>query len=185
MDKEIERQIEEKSSSAIEFRKSIEGIVFRRLKDFFKTKGKDISRDSSLRELLGKRFVPADWYELKSIDLQIPELRRLKAFTYVTATYVLTALTTWTIVLLTNLETLFILSSLPLGVVASGLFVLTFSPILLFKAIFKKRLLPVDNINDLVDGIISENWSDLLTDDKRLFKEILAQELTRGKRANA
>ena len=185
MHKEIERQIEEKSSSAIEFRKSIDGIVFGRLKDFFKRKDKKISRDSSLKDLLGKQFAPSDWYDLESIDLRIPKLRRHKAFSYVTATYVLTAVITWTIVVLTNLETLFIVWSLPLGVVASVMFILTFSPILGFMALFKKRLLPVDNIDQLVDGIIAENWSDLLINDKRLFKEILQQELTGEKRASA
>jgi hypothetical protein len=185
MDKEIERQIEEKSSSAIEFRKSIDGIVFGRLKYFFKTKGKEISRDSNLRDLLGKRFTPTDWYELEDIDFQIPALRRHKAFTYVTVAYILSAIAIWIIILLTNLETLFILSSLPLGVAASVLFILTFSPIIGFMAIFKKGLLPVKNIDDLVDGIIAENWSDLLMNDKRLFKQILEQELTSGKRASA
>jgi hypothetical protein len=185
MDKEIERQIEEKSSSAIEFRKSIDGIIFGRLEDFFKAKGKEISRDSSLKDLLGKQFTPSDWYDLENIDFRIPELRRHKAFNYVAATYVLAAIITWTIGFFTNLETLFIVSSLPLGVVASVMFILTLSPIVGLLAIFKKRLLPVDNIDKLVDGIIAENWSDLLTDDKTLFKEILEQELTIEKTTSA
>ena len=185
MDKEIERQIEEKSSSAIEFRKSIDEIVFGRLRDFFMTKGQEISRDSSLRDLLGKHFTLKDWNELGNIDLRIPELRRHKAFNYVTAIYGLTAVTIWVIILVTNLEALIIVSSLPLGVVASVLFILTLSPVLGFMAIFKKRILPADTIDKLVDGIISENWSDLLTDDKKWFKEILEQELTSGKRASA
>jgi hypothetical protein len=79
MNKEIERQIEEKSSSAIEFRKSIDRIVYGQLTNFFKTKGKKISRDSNLKDLLGKRFTPSDWYELEDIGLRIPELRRHKA----------------------------------------------------------------------------------------------------------
>jgi hypothetical protein len=43
----------------------------------------------------------------------------------------------------------------------------------------------VDNVDNLVDGIIAENWSSLLADDKKLFKEILEQELTKGKRTSA
>lgn len=71
-----------KWSSAIEFRKSIEGIVFGGLTDLFKTKGKEISRNSNLQVLLGKEFTPSDGYEREDIGLRIPELRRYKAFGY-------------------------------------------------------------------------------------------------------
>lgn len=185
MDEQIQRQKEEKSNSAIEFRRSIDGIVFARLSNFFKAKGKDISRDSSLRDLLGKQFTTADWFELQDIGLRIPELRRHKAFSYVTTVYSLIAIITWAVIFLTNLENISVVWTLPLGIIASGVLVLTFSPILGFMTIFKKRLLPAENVGDLVDGIIAENWSGLLADDKKLFKEILLQELTDGKKASA
>jgi len=185
MSKEIERQIEEISSSAIEFRKSIDRLIFRRLKDYFKTKGKKISRNSELKDLLGGQFTSRDWYELENIGLKIPKLRRHKAFKYMTAGYVLIAVITSTVTVLTNLDKIFVVWSLPLSIIASVMFTLTFSPILIFIAIFKKRFLPVCNVDDFVDGIIAENWSDLLTDNKRLFKELLRQELTSTKRASA
>jgi hypothetical protein len=185
MDKETEKQIEEKSTSAIEFRQSIDGIVFGRLSDFFKVKGKHISRDSGLKDLLGKQFTTSDWYELEDIGLRIPKLRRHKAFSYVTTAYFLIAITIWIVIFFSNLANVSVLWSSSLGLIASILFTLTFSPILLLMAIFKKRLLPVDNVDNLVDGIIAENWSNLLADDKKLFKEILEQELTKGKRASA
>jgi hypothetical protein len=185
MDKEIERQIEEISSSAIEFRESIDRIIFGRLKDFFREKGKDISRASNLKDLFGKQFRPSDWYQLQDIGLTIPELRRHKAFGYVTTAYVLIAIITWIIIFSTNLDTISVVWTLPLGVIASVMLTVTFSPVLGFMAIFKKRLLPVNNVDNLVNGIIAENWSNLLTDDKRLFKEILEQELAEGKRASA
>ena len=84
MNKEIEKQIKKISSSAIEFRKSIDKIIFARLNDFFRAKGIEISRDSKIADLPGKEFTPSDWYELEDIGLRIPELRRHKAFNYVT-----------------------------------------------------------------------------------------------------
>ncbi|HEY5746929.1 MAG TPA: hypothetical protein VIU12_12680 [Chryseolinea sp.] len=185
MDKEIERQIDEISSSAIEFRKSIDRIAFGRLKTFFKSKEKEISRDSKLEDLLGRQCTPNDWYELDDIGLKVPELTRHKAFNYVIAAYVLLAVITWSVIFLTNLEKVPLLWGLPMGVMTSVAFTLTLSPILGIMAIFKKRFLPVDNIDELVDGIIAENWVDLLADDKRLFKEILRQELVGEQRANA
>lgn len=185
MDKEIENQIVGISSSAIEFRKSIDGITFGRLKDFFKIRGKEISRDSRLKELLGKQFTPLDWYELEGIGLRIPDLKRHKAFSYVTVAYILGVVITWTAIFLANLGTVFAIWGLPVGIVVSVMFTLTFSPILGFMVIFKKKLLPVDNVDKLIDAIIAENWSGLLMDDKRLFKEILEYELKKEQRASA
>jgi hypothetical protein len=181
MNKEVEKQIEEISSSAIEFRKSIDTIIFNRLKNFFKSEGKEISRESKIKVLLGKHFTAHDWYQLENIGLRIPNLKRHKAFTYVTAVYVVVSVITWTVFFLTNLDEVFAVWSLPFGFIAIVLSTLTISPILGFMAIFKKTRLPVDDIDKLVDRIIAENWFDLLTDDKRLFKEILRQELTSGK----
>jgi hypothetical protein len=185
MDKEIERQIEEISSSAIEFRKSIDGITFGRLKDFFWKKGKEVSRDSKLKDLLGSNFSPSDWYELEDIGLRIPALKRHRAFHYVTVVYILVALITWAVIFLTKLETIFIVWGLPIGIIGSVMFTLTFTPILGFMTIFKQILLPVDTVDKLVDGVIAKNWARLLVDDKKLFKEILEQELTGGGRASA
>lgn len=185
MNKKIEKQIEELSSSAIEFRKSIDKIIFSRLKDFFKTKGREISRESKIVDILDKQFTPSDWYELEDIGLRIPELRRHKAFSYVTTTYVFTAIIIWLVTVLTNLDTISAAWTLPLGVIASAMLTLTFSPVLAFMAIFRRKFLPVDNVDNLVDAIIAENWSNLLKDDKRFFREMLEQELTGGKSASA
>lgn len=181
MDKEIERQIDEISSSAMGFRNSIDGIIYERLKAFFKAKGRDMSRDSKLKDLFGGKSAHGDWYELEDIGLRIPDLKRHKAFNYVTTAYVLIVVVTWTVILLSNLEMVFIVWGLPVGMVASVSFMLTLSPVIGIMAIFPKHVLPVDNIDKLVDGIIAENWTDLLAEDKRLFKEILQQELTADK----
>ena len=109
--------------------------------------------------------------------MRIPDLTRHKAFNYVMIAYALLVVITWVVIFLTNLEAIFAVWALPIGVVASVMFTLTLSPIFGIMAIFKKHLLPVDNIDELIDGIIAENWTNLLVDDKRLFKEILRQEL--------
>ena len=178
MDREIDKQIEEISGSAIEFRKSIDKIIFARLNVFFKAKGREISRESKIMDLFDKPFTPSDWYELEDIGLKVPDLRRHRAFNYVTTAYVLTAIIIWTVTVLTNLDTISAVWTLPLGVIASAIFFLTFSPVLAFMAIFSKRLLPVENVDNLIERIIAENWSDLLTDDKKLFREIVEPELT-------
>ncbi|AYB34059.1 hypothetical protein D4L85_27305 [Chryseolinea soli] len=165
----------------MEFRNSMDRIIFERLKAFFKSKDKEISRASELKELLGKPCVPGEWYELEDIGLRIPELKRHKAFHYVMAAYVLLVIVMWIVVFLTTLETVFIFLGLPVGVLVGTAFTLTMSPIIGITAIFKRRFLPVHSIDELVDGIITENWTDLLTNDKRLFKDILRQELTKGK----
>jgi hypothetical protein len=48
----------------------------------------------------------------------------------------------------------------------------------------KGKNIPVSTVGSLVDRIISENWSDLFADDKKLFKEILREELESRKRTN-
>lgn len=186
MDIKVEQQIEEISSSAIEFRKAIDRIIFRRLQDFFKKKGNEISRVSKLKDLLGGQFTPADWYELEDIGLRMPSLKRPKAFLTMTVGYVLVAIVAWTAVLWTNLEFVIASWSFPLGLIGGPVFMLTtFGPVIGFSALFKKRLLPVDNVDNFIDGVIAENWSDLLTDDKKLFRQILEQDLTCGQRASA
>jgi hypothetical protein len=182
MDKEIEKQIEEVSSSAIEFRKSIDVIIFKRLSAVLQTKSKQISRDSKLKSLFDKNVNPADWYELEEIGMRIPELRRNKAFGYLAAVYVLTVIFTWTTFLAKNFESIIVLWGLPL---VGPLFIISFSPILLLLLLFKRKNIPVSTVGNLVDRIISENWSDLLADDKKLFKEILREELESRQRTNA
>jgi hypothetical protein len=181
MDKEIEKQIVEISSSAIGFRNSIDRIAFVRLEAFFKTKGMEIARNSKLKDLLGRPCTPDDWYALEDVGLRIPELARHKAFNYVMAAYVLLVVGAWTFIFFTNLETVFVFWDLPVGIMASVAFTLTLSPVIAITTMFKKRFFPVDDIGKLVDAIIAENWADLLADDKRFFKEILKQELIETK----
>jgi hypothetical protein len=50
---------------------------------------------------------------------------------------------------------------------------------------FKRRYFPCDTVDDLIDQIISVNWTDLITDDKKLFKDIVRQENEFGERASA
>jgi hypothetical protein len=57
--------------------------------------------------------------------------------------------------------------------------------LILFMMLFKRRHLPCDTIDDLIESIISANWTELLTDDKRLFKELVREEEDWRRRASA
>lgn len=179
---EIESLIEKISSSAIQFRNTTGDVIFKRLARFFQKKQKQITRDSRLEEIFPKTFSEADWYELEKIGLKIPGLQRAKAFDYLSVTYLIIAFGVLFVFSILNLDLVFVVWGLP---VFGILVTLTGSPVLLFMLIFKRRHFPCESIDNLIDQIISVNWTDLMTDDKKLFKEIVRQENELGERASA
>lgn len=179
---EIDSLIEKLSSSATEFRNTTGDIIFKRLRRLFQTKQKQATRDSRLKDIFPVNFNEADWDELEKIGLRIPGLQRAKTFDYLSVTYVIVAFGTLLIFSILNLDFVFMVWGLPiLGFIVT----LTASPILLFMLLFKRRHFPCDTVDELVDQIISVNWTDLITDDKKLFKEIVRQENEFGDRASA
>lgn len=175
MDNEIDKQIEEVASSAIEFRTTLDRIIFKKLRTFFQLKNKEISRESKLTSLFDKTVDRNQWYEMEVIGMRIPGLRRNRAHGYLTAIYLLTAILTWTIFLIKNAEVIIAPWGLP---IVGILITVSFSPVVLLGLACKKSIIPVTTIEHLVDAIIKENWGNLLADDKRLFKEILKKELS-------
>jgi hypothetical protein len=179
---EVDSLIDKLSGSAIEFRKSIYDIVFQRLSRFFRTKNKEIAKDTRLKDIFNSNFTEADWEELRNIGLRIPGLQRAKLFEHLTLTYFIAAFVTLVTLAIKNFELVFAVWGLPvLGIIIT----LTCSPLLLFMMIFKRRYLPCDTIDNLVESIISLNWTELLTDDKSLFKELVREEEDYRRRASA
>jgi hypothetical protein len=177
---EIDLLMEKLSSSAIEFRNASGDIIFKRLRRLFQQK--QVTRDSKLKDIFPNSFGEMDWYELEKIGLRIPGLRRAKTFDYLSVTYLIVAFATLLIFSIVNLDLVFIVWGLPiLGFIVT----LTASPILLFMLVFKKRHFPCGTVDELVDQIISVNWTDLIADDKKLFKEIVRQEKEFSDRAIA
>ena len=179
---EIDSLIEKLSSSAIGFRNTAGDIIFKRLRRFFQTKQKQITRDSRLKEIFPDNFTETDWYELERVGLKIPGLHRAKAYDYLSVTYLIIAFGTLFIFSILNLDLVFAVWGLP---ILGFIITLTGSPVLLFMLVFKRRYFPCDTIEDLIDLIISVNWTDLITDDKKLFKDIVRQENEFGDRASA
>jgi len=179
---EIDSMIEKLSSSAIEFRTTSGDIIFKRLRRLFQTKQKQVTRDSRLKDIFPDNFNETDWDELEKIGLRIPGLQRARAFDSLSVTYLIVAFGTLLIFSILNLDLVFMVWGLPiLGFIAT----LTASPMLLFMLVFKRRYFPCDTVDELVDQIISVNWTDLITDDKKLFKDIVRQENEFGGRASA
>jgi hypothetical protein len=179
---EIDSLIEKLSSSAIEYRNATGDIIFKRLRRLFRTKQKEITRDSRLKEIFSKNFTEWEWEKLEKIGLKIPGLQRAKAYNYLSLTYLIVALGSLFVFSILNLDLVFIVWGLPIfGIIL----ILTCSPIPLFMLVFKRRNFPCDTVDELVDQIISVNWTDLITDDKKLFKEIVRQENEFGGRASA
>jgi hypothetical protein len=179
---EIDSLIEKLSGSAIEFRNTTGDIIFKRLRRLFETKQKQITRDSRLEDIFPDNFNEADWDELEKIGLRIPGLQRAKKFDYLSVTYLIIAFGGLFIFSILNLDLVFIVWGLPIfGFIVT----LTASPMLLFMLVFKRRHFPCDTVDDLVNQIISVNWTDLITDDKKMFKEIARQENEFGERASA
>jgi hypothetical protein len=174
--------IDKLSSSAIEFRRSIYDIIFKRLSRFFAKKNKSITSDTQLKELFGTNFTEADWEELHDIGLKIPGLQRAKLFDHLTWIYFAIAFITLVTLTIKNIELVFAVWGLP---ILGGVITLAISPLILFMMLFKRRHLPCDTIDDLIESIISANWTELLTDDKRLFKELVREEEDWRRRASA
>jgi len=152
--KEIDSLIDKLSGSGIEFRKSIYEVIFNRLKRFFRTKNKTIKKDTQLKELFGSSFTEADWEELHDIGLKIPELQRSKVFNYLTWIYFVVVFITLVTLAFKNFELVFAVWGLP---ILGGIITLSVSPLILFMMLFKRRHLPCDNIDNLIENIISVN----------------------------
>lgn len=180
--KEIDSLIEKLSSSAMEFRNTTGDIIFKRLGRLFQSKEKQITRDSRLKDIFPENFNETDWNELGKIGFRIPGLQRAKTFDYLSTTYLIIAFGGLFIFLILNLDLIFIVWGLP---IFGFILTLTGSPMLLFMLVFKRRHFPCDTVENLVDQIISVNWTDLVTDDKKMFKEIVRQENEFGGRASA
>jgi hypothetical protein len=178
---DIDLLIEKLSNSAIGFRNTTGDIIFKRLRRLFQAKQKQITRDSRLKEIFPESFNEADWKELEKIGLRIPELKRSKTFDYLSVTYLAGAFGSLLIFSILNLNLVFVVWGLP---IFGFIMTLAASPMLLFLLVFKRQHFPCDTVQNLVDQIISANWTDLITDDKKLFKEILQQESEYEKRIN-
>lgn len=178
---EVDSLIDKLAGSAIEFRKSIYDIIFNRVSRFFGKKNKVITSDTQLKELFRSNFTEADWEELHDVGLKIPGLQRAKLFDHLTWIYFAIAFVTLVTLTIKNIEVVFAVWGLP---ILGGIITLSISPLILFMMLFKRRHLPCDTIDDLVESIISANWTELLTDDKRLFKELVREEEWR-RRASA
>lgn len=114
--------------------------------------------------------------------MKIPGLQRAKTFDYLTVTYLIIAFGALFIFSILNLDLVFVVWGFP---IFGFIITLTASPMLLFMLVFKRRHFPCDTVDDLVDQIISVNWTDLITDDKKLFKDIVRQENEFVDRASA
>jgi hypothetical protein len=185
---EIDTLIEKLSNSGVEFRKTIAVIILKRLYRLFQAKNKQITKDSYLRDLLSENFNETEWNDLEKIGLRIPGLRRSKVFDYVSTTYLISALVVLAILIIRNFKEAFAIGEL---FAASGLsffgiiVMMACSPSIIFLMLFKRRHLPCETINDLIDLIISVNWTDLLSDDKQLFKDLIRQEEEWSRRARS
>jgi hypothetical protein len=171
---EINLRMEKIANSAIEFRQSISEAIFKRLERFFIKRNIQVTKTTSLETLFPGNNRMREWDQLNEIGLIIPELRRSKVYNYLTAAYFITFIVGSGILVFKNLDLIFVLWGLPV----SGI-VITFmggGPIVLFMMIFKKKNFSCATLEELVDQIVSANWANLLYNDKRLFKVIIAEE---------
>jgi hypothetical protein len=170
---EIDLLIERISNSGIEFRRSIDEAIFKRLKRFFNKRNRQITRETRLEAIFTKQSLVKEWEELKEIGLIIPELERNRAYGYLTAIYFIVTFLALITVAFKNLDLVFVLWGLPvLGIIIT----LVGGPLILFMILFRKKYLPCTTVDELVDQIVSANWSNLMNDGKKLFKQIITEE---------
>ena len=179
---EIDALIEKLSSSAIEFRNATGNIIFNRLRRLFQSKEKQITSDTRLQEIFPENCTEGDWVELEKIGLKIPGLKRAKAYSHISVIYLIVALGSLFVFSILNLDLVFVVWGLP---IFGFILTLTCCPILLFMLIFKRRHFPCETVDSLIDQIIAANWTDLITEDKKLFKDIVRQENEFGERTSA
>lgn len=178
---EINTLIEKLSSSGIEFRKTTSEIIFKRLSRQFAKEGQQITRESLLTNILPVGFNETHWDALEQIGFKIPGLRRSKVFYYLKTTYLVIAFCTLVILTITNFKLVFVVWGLPIfGMIT----MVIFSPVLVFMLLFKRRHLPCDTVGELIDQIISVNWTDLISNDKQMFKDLVRQEEELSKRVS-
>lgn len=172
--KEIDLRIEKMANSAIEFRQSISEAIFKRLERFFIKRNIQVTKNTSLEALFPGKNRMSEWEKLNEIGLIIPELQRSRFYNYLTTAYFITFFIGAGILVFKNLDIIFVLWGLPvLGIVIT---LMGGGPIVLFMMIFKRKNLPCATLEELVDQIVSANWANFLTDDKRLYKLIIAEE---------
>ena len=179
---EIDLLIYKVSNSAFEFRNAIRHIILIRLHRFFHKRNKEIKTDTDLKLLFGSEVTELKWEELKEIGLRIPNLERSKVFGRISVVYCIAALVALAILAIKNLELIYVVWGLP---IFGGVILIALTPLLLLTMLFKRRHFPCANIDQLIEMIISVNWADLLSDDKRLFKMLVREEEERQKRASA
>jgi hypothetical protein len=163
------------SSSNRLFRKTIKHLILRDIKLYFDNDS--IGLNDDLKGLFPRKGRKTEWIKFSYyFDLKVPELKLTK-FSIILITILAISVVTlilWLVFGQTELLIHSIATKVPL------------IPIVLMTAILQLGLigmfgqtdLPAKTIGELADEIISKNLSDLLTDDKKKYKEIIARELT-------
>jgi hypothetical protein len=166
---QIDSLIETFSNPEMELRTLIYLAIYRRINKFFKTKNKHITRDTKLKTILESNFTEAHWEELNKIGLRIPMLQEPKFYDLLILTYLAIVFITLITLAFKNYELVFVVWGLPIiGIVIA----VTCSPLLLLLFLFKRKRLPCDTVDELIEQIISINWTELMSDDKKLLKEL-------------
>lgn len=180
--REIDLLIKKVSNSTSDFRESVREIIFIRLHRFFERRNKQAKWDTELKLLLGDNVAESEWDELRELGLKIPMLERAKSFEKISIGYCIAALIVLVILTIRNLDLLFVVWGLP---IFGGAILIVLSPLLLLMKFFKRRHLPSETIDEFIELIISANWTDLVADDKRLFKMLVREEEEWKKRISA
>jgi hypothetical protein len=164
------------ASSMILFRKTLRCLVFRQIRTYFDSEALSLSDD--LRKYFPRRGRMREWTKFREfLDLRVPRLRltALATTLLVVVCVVFLGFYLWIVFAQTELLIHSLVSKVPL---LSIIFPLTVLPVG-FIALVGRTRLPARTFDELVDEIISSNFADLLGDDKRMFKEIIRQELER------
>ena len=162
------------SSSHRLFRKSLEYIILRDIRLFFQNEKIELA--DKLEIYFPRKGRRAKWVEFSYyFDLTVPALKltTFSIFLIILVVLATIAAILWIIFGETELYVHSVLSNVPLIPVI----VMSVLVSLGLIATWGHDALPARTIEELVDKIISRNLSDLLTEDKILFKELVLREL--------
>jgi hypothetical protein len=163
--------IKEIVSSGRLFRKVLEEIILNQIRAHLDDQ--TISRDHKFVSYFSKRHRTGVWKDFKEdMNLKVPGLKLTNIAIGLIFLYLSFYVYALAKIFFDNWDVIF-LSGLPVGsLIIFGATI----PIIPFVE-FGRRKLPAENFDELIDKIIKLNLGDLLADNKKLFYEILANEI--------
>lgn len=163
------------SSSNRLFRKTIKHLILRDIRLYFENE--TITPDDELKKFFPGKGIRTEWTRFSySLDLKVPGLRLTK---FAIVLLIIFALSTVTFMLwLIFAQTALFIHALVTKIPLIPMILMIACMLLALIAWLGHTALPAKTIEELTDKIISENLSDLLTDDRKKYKEMILNELT-------